>query len=236
MKCHHGEEGPVATIGLGHTETAKMLAASGSRVACGERIPRMPDRLFIERGVHFAVASKAHCPGVASNWLTMGATLAVGVFLQPFIVHRLGDLEYGIWVLTVSSISYLVMLDMGMNASVMRYISKGYATQDHQGAPRRFRQCFGCGCRSSALILLVSGGIAALFPAGFKVPPAVGPRCAHGHAGGRGHNRDLDDVWDLQRHAVRIESLRSEELWNTTAARDPRDWSCSRLAGRSVAL
>lgn len=111
--------------------------------------------------------------GVVSNWFTMGATLAVGVFLQPFIVHRLGDLEYGIWVLTVSSISYLVMLDMGMNASVMRYISKGYATQDHQGASEALSAVLWMRLQISAVILLASGGLAALFPLVFKVPPQL---------------------------------------------------------------
>lgn len=111
--------------------------------------------------------------GVFYNWFTMGATLAVGVFLQPFIVHRLGDLEYGVWVLTVSSISYLVMLDMGMNASVMRYISKGYTTQDHQGASEALSAVLWVRLVISAVILLVSGGISALFPLIFKVPPQL---------------------------------------------------------------
>jgi O-antigen/teichoic acid export membrane protein len=111
--------------------------------------------------------------GVFSNWFTTGAMLAVGVFLQPFVVHRLGDLEYGVWVLTVSSISYLVLLDMGLNASVVRYISKGYAMQDHEGSSEALSAVLWVRLQISALILLVSGGLAALFPLLFKVPPQL---------------------------------------------------------------
>ena len=111
--------------------------------------------------------------GVLSNWLAMAATLGVGFFLQPFIVHRLGDVAYGVWVLAISSVSYLIMLDLGMATSVLRFISKGYTTQDHQGASEALSAVLWVRLQISALILLISGGLAAVFPIMFKVPPAL---------------------------------------------------------------
>ena len=124
--------------------------------------------------------------GVLSNWFAMAATLAVGFFLQPFIVHRLGDVAYGVWVLAISSVSYLIMLDLGMATSVLRFISKGYTTQDHQGASEALSAVLWVRLQISALILLISGGLAAVFPIMFKVPPALSTdareallRCLH---------------------------------------------------------
>ncbi|MDP9051301.1 MAG: oligosaccharide flippase family protein [Acidobacteriota bacterium] len=111
--------------------------------------------------------------GVLSNWFAMAATLAVGFFLQPYIVHRLGDVAYGVWVLAVSSVSYMIMLDLGMATSVLRFISKGHATQDHQGASEALSAVLWVRLQISALILVLSGVLAAVFPAMFKVPPGL---------------------------------------------------------------
>jgi O-antigen/teichoic acid export membrane protein len=110
---------------------------------------------------------------VLSNWLATLATLAVGFFLQPFIVHRLGDVAYGVWVLAISSISYLVMLDLGMATSVLRFISKGHATQDHEGASDALSAVLWVRLQISAVILALSGGFAVVFPHLFKVPPSL---------------------------------------------------------------
>ena len=48
---------------------------------------------------------------VFSNWLATAANMAVGFFLSPFIVHRLGNEAYGVWVLAISSINYLQRQD-----------------------------------------------------------------------------------------------------------------------------
>jgi O-antigen/teichoic acid export membrane protein len=110
---------------------------------------------------------------VLSNWFATVATLAVGFLLQPFIVHRLGDVAYGVWVLAISSVSYMVMLDLGMATSVLRFISKGYATKDHQGASDALSAVLWVRLQISAVILVLSGGLAAVFPHVFKVPPAL---------------------------------------------------------------
>lgn len=111
---------------------------------------------------------------VLSNWFATVATLAVGFFLQPFVVHHLGDLSYGIWVLTVSTIGYLVMLDLGMTNSLLRYISKGHAVQNHESSSDSLSAVLWVRLQISALILVLTAAIAIEFPRFFKVPPALG--------------------------------------------------------------
>jgi O-antigen/teichoic acid export membrane protein len=36
---------------------------------------------------------------VGSSWFSLGINILVGIFLSPFILHRLGDAAFGIWVL-----------------------------------------------------------------------------------------------------------------------------------------
>ena len=99
--------------------------------------------------------------------------MAVGFFLAPFAVHRLGNIAYGVWVLAISSVGYLNLLDMGMRSSVIRFVSKGHTTQDHEGASEALSAAFWVRLQIGALVLVLCGGLAAAFPLIFKVPPAL---------------------------------------------------------------
>jgi O-antigen/teichoic acid export membrane protein len=110
---------------------------------------------------------------VLSNWFATAATLAVGFFLAPFVVHRLGNVAYGVWVLAISSVGYLNLLDLGMRSSVIRFVSKGNTTQDHEGASEALSAAFWVRLQIGALVLVLCGGLAAAFPFIFKVPPAL---------------------------------------------------------------
>lgn len=110
---------------------------------------------------------------VLSNWFATVATLAVGFFLAPFIVHRLGNVAYGVWVLAISSVNYLTILDLGMASSVIRFVSKGHATKDHESASEALSAVLWVRLQVGGLLLLLSGGLAAVFPLFFKVPAAL---------------------------------------------------------------
>ena len=110
---------------------------------------------------------------VVLNWVGTLANMAVGFFLAPFFLHKLGDIAYGIWVLAISTIAYLSLLDLGMQSAVLRFVSKGHTQGDHQGASEAISGALWVRLQISALVLLISGGIAAAFPIMFKVPPAL---------------------------------------------------------------
>jgi len=73
---------------------------------------------------------------VLSNWFALGVTTVVGFFLSPFVVHHLGNLAYGVWVLIGSLVSYMGLLDLGLRGAVTRFVSKGAAQHDHAEAGR----------------------------------------------------------------------------------------------------
>ncbi|MGH9502231.1 MAG: lipopolysaccharide biosynthesis protein [Terriglobales bacterium] len=73
---------------------------------------------------------------VLSNWTALGISTVVGFFLSPFVVHHLGNLVYGVWVIIGSLVSYMGLLDLGLRGAVMRFVSKGSAQEDHGESSR----------------------------------------------------------------------------------------------------
>jgi O-antigen/teichoic acid export membrane protein len=110
---------------------------------------------------------------VLFNWLGTIVNMAVGFFLSPFILHRLGNVAYGVWVLTVSVVGYLGLLDLGMQSSVLRFVSQGYAKGDHQSASEATSAALWVRLQISALAIILSAGLAVAFPHMFKVPPEL---------------------------------------------------------------
>src|SRR4029077_14742956 len=70
---------------------------------------------------------------VSSSWFGLGVNILVGIFLSPFILHRLGDTAYGIWILIFSVTGYYGLFDLGIRSSVIRYVSTFTATNDQEG-------------------------------------------------------------------------------------------------------
>jgi O-antigen/teichoic acid export membrane protein len=99
--------------------------------------------------------------------------MAVGFFLSPFILHRLGNVAYGVWVLAISVVAYLGLLDLGMQSSVLRFVSKGHTKGDHQSASDAISAALWVRLQISALVLVLSGVLAAVFPVVFKVPAGL---------------------------------------------------------------
>ena len=62
---------------------------------------------------------------VFSNWVALAVTTLVGFFLSPFVVHHLGNLTYGVWVLTLAFVSYMNLLDLGLRGAVSRFVTTG---------------------------------------------------------------------------------------------------------------
>lgn len=91
---------------------------------------------------------------VLSNWGTYIFTAGISFALSPFIVHSLGDVSYGIWVLLGSLVGYLGLLDLGVRGAVTRYVAKFHSQGDHSEAAR---------VASSALVIFSLVGLVAIF-------------------------------------------------------------------------
>lgn len=110
---------------------------------------------------------------VGSSWSALAINVIVGIFLSPFIVHRLGDAAFGIWVLIFAVTGYYGLFDLGIRSSIIRYVSK-YAATGEQGKLANFVNTAlfsytGIGIVSMALTVLLSSSVVSVF----KVPPEL---------------------------------------------------------------
>jgi O-antigen/teichoic acid export membrane protein len=110
---------------------------------------------------------------VLFNWFGTIANMAVGFFLSPFILHRLGNIAYGVWVLAISVVGYMSLLDLGMQNSVLRFVSQGHIKKDHESASEAISAALWVRLQISGLIILLSAGLAVVFPLVFKIPPEL---------------------------------------------------------------
>jgi O-antigen/teichoic acid export membrane protein len=107
---------------------------------------------------------------VASSWMKLAVQLAVGVVVSPFMVHRLGDAAFGVWVLIFSITSYFSVLDFGVRASIGRFVARYAARGDLDGL-RRFvnTSLAACAVMGVAVLLLTLAGTGCLGVL-FKIP------------------------------------------------------------------
>jgi O-antigen/teichoic acid export membrane protein len=119
------------------------------------------------RAIHIARSA-------AANWAATVSTLVVSYFLAPFLVHRLGNAEYGVWVLALSITGSLYLLDLGLRSSVLRFVSSAHAASDHEEASRVVSAAFWVRLRVGGLTLLLATIISIIFPRAFHIPEPLG--------------------------------------------------------------
>lgn len=68
--------------------------------------------------------------GALLSYANIFLTNVIGLFLTPFIVKNLGNSEYGLYILIGGIIAYISVLDLGLNNTIIRYVSKYRAEKD----------------------------------------------------------------------------------------------------------
>jgi O-antigen/teichoic acid export membrane protein len=58
--------------------------------------------------------------GLGLNYLYQGAVMVFGLWLTPFLLKRLGQHDYGLWLVGLQTLSYLVLMDFGIVALLPR--------------------------------------------------------------------------------------------------------------------
>lgn len=69
---------------------------------------------------------------IGSGWFSLGINVAVGIFLSPIILHRLGDDAFGIWILIFSVTGYYGLFDLGIRSSIVRYVARYSAVGENE--------------------------------------------------------------------------------------------------------
>src|SRR6202167_3078409 len=114
--------------------------------------------------------------GVLLNWMTFAVSIMVSFFLSPFVVHRLGNVVYGVWVLANSSIAYMALLDLGMRGAVIHFVAKHQVRGEHLGSSRALSVGLAFRTLISLVVIVASLIFAAVVSKFFRIPFNMGRR------------------------------------------------------------
>jgi len=96
---------------------------------------------------------------VASGWFGFVVNVATGLLLSPYILHRLGDDAFGLWVLVFAITGYYGLFDFGIRSSVVRYVAKFNAVNDREHLDQIINtSLFSYSCVGFLLVLLTIVG------------------------------------------------------------------------------
>ncbi len=62
------------------------------------------------------------------SWLGVAATIASGIFLSPYLIRKLGNEGYGIWVLAFGLMENYWLFDLGLRSATVKYAAHYRAT------------------------------------------------------------------------------------------------------------
>src|SRR5689334_21795393 len=108
---------------------------------------------------------------VGSSWFSLGINILVGIFISPFILHRLGDAAYGIWVLIFSITGYYGLFDLGIRSSVVRFVSKFTATDERESLGRLINTSLLSYTLIGAAAMLITLVLTMFVDKVFRIPP-----------------------------------------------------------------
>ena len=115
--------------------------------------------------------AKARIPwNVFCNWGSYGVNLVIGLLIGPLVVHRLGNVAYGVWALVGELIGYSFLLEFGVRFAVTRYVARHHALESQKDINRVLTTGLSFTLVSAALVLTAGGVVAYLLPRLFSIP------------------------------------------------------------------
>ena len=108
---------------------------------------------------------------VVMNWIAMVIGMVIPFFLTPVVVRHLGPTAYGVWILAVSTVAYLNLLDLGLRSAVIRFVSKAHTQNKLDEAQAAIGAALWFRVLISVAVAVFSVVLAFAFPHFFKVPP-----------------------------------------------------------------
>jgi O-antigen/teichoic acid export membrane protein len=94
--------------------------------------------------------------GAVLSYVSLGLNLAVAFLLTPILVHTLGKGQYGVFALISSITGYFLLMDMGLDDTVLRYVIR-YRRSSEEGALATFLGTTVVGYMILVALLLIVG-------------------------------------------------------------------------------
>jgi len=107
---------------------------------------------------------------IIANWAEIVFTTLSVFILYPFLVGEMGESQYGVWLLIASLTGYFSLLQLGIPISIVRHISKYYATKDYNKVNAVVNSSLGLFLSLSFIVIITGLIIMLLADKIFKIP------------------------------------------------------------------
>jgi len=97
--------------------------------------------------------------GALISYLLIIINALYGMFVTPYLIRSLGEAEYGVYKTITSLTTSLVVLDLGIGGTVMRYVSKYKASGEEHKIPNFLAMMLLQAGALSFMVLCVGGGL-----------------------------------------------------------------------------
>jgi O-antigen/teichoic acid export membrane protein len=108
--------------------------------------------------------------GIYLNYLYLLVNFVLLFLLTPFILNRLGQAKYGLWVIFSSVVGYFNYFSLGMNAAIAKYTAEYRAINKKEDLNRLISTTFIAFIFISILIILISLGLMPFIHHLFNIP------------------------------------------------------------------
>lgn len=111
---------------------------------------------------------------IFSNWVGLFAVGLMSFFITPFMIHRLGDFQFGIYTLAFSAVGYFELLAQGIRSTLQRFVGLLSGKNDRDALNSVFTNAFFLSIVISLFLILLFVGLSQILPSFFKL--AAGQR------------------------------------------------------------
>lgn len=109
---------------------------------------------------------------ILTNWVSLFVVGVMSFLITPFMVHRLGDFQFGIYSLAFSSVGYFDLLTQGIRSTLQRYVGRLNDAQDRDELNSIFSTALALTVVVGAFIIVLFFGLATVLPSFFKLNAA----------------------------------------------------------------
>lgn len=106
---------------------------------------------------------------IFSNWVGLVAVGLMSFFITPFMIHRLGDFQFGIYTLAFSAVGYFELLAQGIRSTLQRFVGLMSGKQDRHALNAVFTNALALSLIISILLIALFVGLSQVLPAFFKL-------------------------------------------------------------------
>jgi O-antigen/teichoic acid export membrane protein len=115
------------------------------------------------------VARTSALRSVFANWAGLAINALLSLILTPILVHGLGTLYFGMYMLVAAVLDSCGLLDFGMRTAMFRFLARYVGSGEREELDRTFVSGLVIACCSTALILLAAVVAVFLMPHVFHV-------------------------------------------------------------------